>query len=503
MNNLSAQSNISVTNGATLTIDVPITLNMLSIQGGGKVTNNSTFIASSLTINSDATVTGTYVDKGTSAITSATVNQWLTAGRNYFFSSPVTAATGSVILGADGLSGNSLWQYNEVNANWLDSTSKTTDLTVMRGFVAKKTGSDGVITFTGTLNTLGSITPITINRTSNTNASRGFNIVGNPFPCYVDWSLATTTNLETTIWYRTKTTGNAYTFDTYNASGGQHTSLGATTVSKLIPPMQSFWVRVSTIGSGTLTFDNANALVHADVNTNSFKAPVVEKSTQEVLKLVVSNGINKDEAVVYFNSNASDTYDAYDSPKMTNANASIPEIYTTVGGEQLVINGLTAVTPNKELVLGFNTGSANNFTIKASEVSNFDADTKIILKDNVLNTEWDLTGGSAYSFSSDATNNSTRFTVIFRTTGAANRIESYNYDNSSLNIFKNTNNQITIQRNFSENATVTICNAIGQNLFITQMTGTSKVIDKTFSAGVYFVTVNVAGNKTTKKLIIN
>jgi hypothetical protein len=508
---LDASSAVTVANGGTLTIDATKEVNSITIEKGGKLTNNTgiTLTAASLTINSDASGTGTYVDNGTSVITSAIVNQWLKAGRNSYFSSSVTAATGSVILGADGLSGNSLWKYNEVNANWLDATTQSTELTVMNGFVAKKTGSDGVITFTGTLNT-GSLTPITLYRTDNSNASRGFNLVGNPFPSYVDWTLATTSNLESSIWFRTKTTpapvtlATSYVFDTYNAAGGQHTSLGATTVSKLIPPMQGFWVRVSTIGSGTLTFDN-NARAHADVSTNSFKAPAAEKSTQEVLKLEVSNGTNKDEAIVYFNANASDSYDAYDSPKMTNANTAIPEIYTTVGNEQLVINGLNSIAANKELALGFNTGASNTFSIKASEVSNFDADTKIILKDNLLNTEWDLTGGSAYSFSSAATNNNTRFTVIFRTSGIATGIGigNYNYDDSTLRIFKNENNQITIQRNFSENATVTICNAIGQKLISTRMTGTSKVIDKQFSAGVYFVTVSNEGNKVSKKVIIN
>lgn len=509
---LTAASDITVVNGGTLTLDANLTtVNSITIEKGGKVTNNAnkSLIANSFTINSNASGTGTYVDKGTSTITTATVNQWLTAGRNYFISSPVTTATGSVILGANGLSGNSLWQYNEENANWLDATSKNTDLTVMRGFVAKKTGSDGVISFTGTLNTLASLSPITIYRTDNSNASRGFNIVGNPFPCYVDWDLASTTNLETTIWYRTKTTpeletlATTYVFDTYNKTGSKHTSLGATSVSNLIPPMQSFWVRVSTIGSGILTFDNSNALVHADVSTNSFKAPVVEKSTQKVLKLVVSNGKNKDEAIIYFDVNASDNYDAYDSPKMTNSNTAIPEIYTTVGNEQLVINGLNNVVENKELALGFNTGSANNFTIKASEVCNFDADTKIILKDNLMNSQYDLTGGSAYNFSSDATNTTTRFTVIFKSTTVANEIKDYNYTDSSVNIFMNANNQITINRSIPQEGIITVCNTIGQKLLSTKTTGTSTVIKKSLRSGVYFVTHNAAGNKSLKKVIIN
>lgn len=509
---LTPASNITVLNGGTLTLDVnSTTINSITIESGGKVTNNANklFNANSLTINSDANGTGTYVDKGTSNILNSTVNQWLTAGRNYFISSPVTNAKGSVILGADGLSGNNLWQYNEVNSNWLDATSSTTELTTMKGFVAKLNGADGIISFNGTLNSIGSLAPITIYRTNNSNPARGFNIVGNPFPSYLNWDLASTSNLETTIWYRTKTSPEpvtlttSYVFDTYNKTGGQHTSLGATTVSGLIPPMQSFWVRVSSIGSGAMTFENSNALVHADVNTNTLKAPSSVKSTQKVLKLEVSNGINRDETIIYFDDNASDNFDNYDSPKMSNSNAAIPEIYTTEGNEQLVINGLNKLTEIKELALGFNTGTSNNFNIKIKEMNNFEADTRIILKDHLLNREWDLTEGSAYSFSSDAINTNNRFSVIFKSTTFTTGFENINQQKQIFNVFKNVNNQISVNSNSNHPAEITVYNVMGKKLINAQYSGSNLLIDRIFNQGIYFVTIKSNGDETTFKVIIN
>jgi hypothetical protein len=470
----------------------------VSVAAGKQLTVSTTLTNNSGTLNllSDASGTATIITPETLGGTGGTysVNQYLTSGatgtsgRNWYISSPVASALSSTITTA---TGNGLVSYNVGTGGW-DAAGTTMD--VLKGYIAKSPAGNPTITFSGgSLNT---------SAQSASNLPIGFNLVGNPYASYVDWNQASKTNLNPTMWYRSKEQG-TYKFYTFNGTaagyGGGVVGVPAN-VSNIIPPMQAFWVKAE---GGVGSFGFTNTMRSHLVGTNPLKAPAATESVQQLLRLEVSNAENTDEAVVYFNANATDGYDAFDSPKRTNANASIPEIYTTVGGEQLVINGLKAVTPNKELALGFNTGSANNFTIKASEVSNFDADTKIILKDNVLNTEWNLTGGSAYGFTSDATNTSTRFTVIFRTTGAANGIESYNYDYSSLNIFKNANNQITIQRNFSENATVTVCNAIGQKLISTQMAGTNKVIDKTFSAGVYFVTVNVAGNKTTKKLIIN
>jgi hypothetical protein len=87
------------------------------------------------------------------------------------------------------------------------------------------------------------------------------------------------------------------------------------------------------------------------------------------LRLQVSNGINTDEAVVYFNANASNGFDAYDSPKMSNANKAIPEIYTLAANEELVINGMNELALNTELPLGFSSGELNNYSIKASEIA--------------------------------------------------------------------------------------------------------------------------------------
>jgi hypothetical protein len=263
--------------------------------------------------------------------------------------------------------------------------------------------------------------------------------------------------------------------------------------------MQAFWVRANA-GGGTLSLDNT--MRSHSATANLLKAPSATKVAQQLLRLQVSNGTNSDEAVVYFNANASDGYDAYDSPKMMNANASIPEIYTIAGSEQLVINGLNRVMPNEELPLGFNTGASNSFTIKATEISNFDAGTQIILKDNVLMTEQELTDSTAYSFTSDATSSATRFSIVFKSGAVTTGLNKAG--DTNITVYRNANNLITINcnGNMSSDASVSVYNAIGQKLATKQITSTCTVIEKSFTSGVYLVTVNNGGKSFTNRVII-
>jgi len=214
------------------------------------------------------------------------------------------------------------------------------------------------------------------------------------------------------------------------------------------------------------------------------------------LRLQVSNGTNSDETVIAFDADATDDFDNYDSPKMSNSNVSIPEIYTFAGSEKLAINGMKNIAT---MPLGFTTGETNTFSIKATEIKNFDAETKVILKDNLLNVEQDITDGTAYSFTSDAVSSTDRFSIVFKTVSTITGIAKTNLD---ANIFKNSNDKIAVNTN-GVAGTVTVCNAIGQKLVITAIAGMTTIIDKTLSSGVYLVTLNIAGAKITKKVIID
>jgi len=272
--------------------------------------------------------------------------------------------------------------------------------------------------------------------------------------------------------------------------------LGGTAI---IPPMQAFWVRAK--ATGTLTLDSK--LTRSHQSSNPLRAPAVITTDRQRLRLEVSNGTSTDETLLYFDAAAENTYDAYDSPKFTDTNATV-QIYTLVGGEQLVINGMNSI-PDTELPLGFTTTSAGTFSLKASQFSNFATGKQIILKDyanpaNPIVT--DISDGSSYTFSSNITSdNTTRFALIFKSPSVVTGINSN--ENQNIWISVNGTNQIVVNETSGAGNSVAVYNAVGQKLVSKPISGKITLIDKALAPGVYMVTVSNSVKSITRKVIIN
>ena len=497
----------------------------ISILTGNTVTTVANASASTLTINSGATITvngGVHFSVSTSLSNSGTMNllsdvingtstiltptslsgtggtynvqQYLGTARNWYISSPVSNAVAP--------SGYNYYKRDEAGASWTSTPFNTGDTFAAGiGYIALPGAGSATMTFTtqdgGSLNA-GDV-PVTLSWSGAT--AKGFNLIGNPYPSHLSWTkVFTDANnqlIEPTIWYRTNagTTNSSgqWSFQTYNAFSGEGL-LGGTEV---IPPMQAFWVKAKT--NGTLTLDNK--LTHSHQSSNLLKIPAVANSVNQKLRLQITNGISLDETLIYFNSDANNNLDAYDSPKMTNGIASIPEIYTlaTSSTEQLAINGMNSISTDTEIPLGFTTGQAGTFTIKASQISNFDPSVSIYLKDNndLVNTPVQLSADAVYTFSSDiTTNNTSRFVVIFKAPSIATGINQAN--NGNVWISTNANNQVVI----NGGGTVVIYNAIGQKLSAKNLTANTMVIETPLQSGVYMVAVTNAGKTLTQKVII-
>jgi len=334
-------------------------------------------------------------------------------------------------------------------------------------------------------------------------SSRGFNLVANPYPSYLDWSLVTAdaanANIGSTMWFRTKNTLGAYTFATHNGTSGETvTGTANTTITKFIPPLQAFWIRVNanvgqTTYSTNITFKNSMR-AHRDDNGNKLKVP--KQDERKRLRLQVSNGAIADEALVYFDANAQDGFDNYDSPKMFNNTASVPEIYTQAGAEKVVINGMNALKHDTEIPLGFATAQANSFSISAIEMSNFEAGTRVILIDKQYpGVETELINGTAYNFSAPVTTaNTNRFSLLFRVPGNTTGIS--NTETGITKVFVNTQNQITIIA--KPNSIYSIYNAMGQMIENGIQNTERETRNTKFAAGVYVVKVN---NQSTRVIL--
>jgi hypothetical protein len=491
------------------------TTNNLTVNAGKQlsITSGTLTVNGNFTLKSSVDGTATFINSGTLAVTGQTnVEQYLARSRNWYMSSPVSGATVMPAVSSGSLT---FYSYPENHANQLISgtnpfvwsagnywiTPEETSFTAAKGYIVKPTVAS-TLSFSGTSFNSGEKT---IGLTySNDNPKKGFNLVGNPYPAYLNILKAFDTdndndidendvdnNILPTYWVRTQEPDFDYTWDTYNLPGEIVANGSTLDLTKFISPMQAIWMRAKTISGATLTL-NSSMCSHQDVPNNKFRTRSLGSTNNQVVRLKVSNGINSDETVLYANEKASNNFDIYDSPKMSNANNAIPEIYTQIGSEQLVINGMNSLVPDTEIPLGFMTKTANTFSINASEIVNLPDGVKVILKDN--GTEFDLSNGASYNFNSDVTTTSTRFSILFRSPGISTEVT--NPDKEHISVFVNTQNKIVISA--KEGSNYAIYNAVGQLIENGQTTAKLQTVNRKLQTGLYVVKVG----SVTKRVIV-
>ncbi len=329
-------------------------------------------------------------------------------------------------------------------------------------------------------------------------------LIGNPYPSYLEWQelyAANSSVLSTaTMWYRTKV-GATYAFWTVNGAGGLGSPVAA---NDTIPPMQSFWVRTIT-GGGTLNMTNAMRAHNTTITPNLLKAPAAKTALNQILRLQVTNQITTDEAVVYFNQNAADGFDTFDSPKMFNGSgSSLSEIYTSIGAEELAINGMNAIPYDAEIPLYFvkNAAIGTTFSIAANELSNFEAGTQVWIKNNLSGVSQMVSDGTPYTFDIAETGTNPRFSVIFKAPGAVTKLANTN--NRTIFAYSTDQGKIAINcsETLSSDAMATVFNSVGQRVGTKALTGNVTLTDNPMTAGVYVVSIINAGRKITEKIII-
>ena len=164
---------------------------------------------------------------------------------------------------------------------------------------------------------------------------------------------------------------------------------------------------------------------------------------------------------------------------------------------------MNTIPNDTEISLGFSTLSSGNFSIKASQIINLAPGTQVILNDYAdLNNPLtaDLSDGNSYSFTSDATsNNTSRFTLVFRAPSIATGINTVN---GNVWISTNANGQLLINGTISGETLVSIYNAVGQRVAAKNLTTNINVLDTRLVPGVYTITLTNAGKSSTTKVII-
>ncbi|MBT3208258.1 MAG: hypothetical protein HN704_12485 [Bacteroidetes bacterium] len=497
-------SNSTTVNG-TFTIsdgkfEIPIAANF-TVNGNSTITGAEALIIKSTGVGSNET--GSFIDNGSVSYPSsgsAKVERFFSAERWWYFSPPTSdASSADIDVDFSTANNNRLYFWNETATGthgWNQIQNTTTDLNVLQGYSYQKFDLGSTTkSFSGSLNTgsVGSADNLT--RTSG-QSNEGYNLVGNPYPSAIDWGQSgddvagwTKTNIETSIWYRTTYDGNTRGYATFNYTGGVATNGG----SRNIPAMQAFWVRVSSgQTTGTLTMTNS-VRQH---NSQAFYKNG-NNSQNKLLKLKIDNNVYSDETIIYFNSNAVDGYDDFDSFKKFSLDSEVPQIYTSLQNyEQLAINGFSELSTNQSIPLGFRTQMQDTFNLTVENLENFVPGTQIFLVDQIENAIVELNQNTVYTFSSDVVDNLNRFIIHFSPviTELTNSITDISIFSYEKNIYI---------KNIREDGFVEIFDILGKKLFDKEISAIEiERIKLNLENQIVIVKIISNNNNYSKKLLI-
>ncbi len=389
---------VDVTNAVCENLTIEATSAVLQINTTGALTVNGTLTnnvdASSLVIKSDAAGTGSLKTLG-SVTGDATVERYI-GGASWgwhYLSSPVVAqAISPDFVASLSSTGEDFYTWYEPQLMWVNFKNTTTaptwntanvntNFVPGRGYLVAYEATNTTKEFKGTLNT----GPVSYSLTHGGSTTyQYFNLVGNPFPCSIDWDASSG-------WGRTSLDGTAKSYWIWNDVIGNfgtyiNEGIGTNGTSQYITSGQGFMVLAS--ASGALTM-NDNVKVHSP---QAFLKS--RNATNEALRLKLNCDVNSysDEAIVSFNNNL---YDG-GSPKFNSMYADAPELWSVKGGSMYSINFLSDMSSVVPLTV--KAGVSGIYTLTASQAESFAGNSVISLEDRLEGTFTFLSTNPSYSF---------------------------------------------------------------------------------------------------------
>ncbi len=424
--------NITQTNPSTLTISSAQSLvNALSLQAGTFNPNgNFTMIS---TPSGDARIDQLGVT-ATIANSNMTIQRYLpnTAGVSVarYLSSPVSNATlqgwkddfpitgpisdhsTNAEWAGQGLptfneTGSSILVYNESKVGTIDNRYDGYPLsgTIATSPIVAGVGYNVRPRFTTNLNIelVGrpNFGPVSVNVTAQgVTSNDGWNLVGNPYPSPINWAnVSRPAGLSAQIALKDNTNNiglGAGQYVYYTAGG---TGIPAS-YTGTIAQGQAFWVRKTTTGSATLTFQED------DKQATSTPPFMREGADENILRVHVSGNTRHDELVIAFNDNAQDIQDVdYDAVKLVNSFTNFYSV--TTDNAKMAINTLGSLACSREIPLALDNVTAGAHTFTFSQLESFPQNVDIRLLDNFTGETFVVSpANTTYNFDVTANTNS-------------------------------------------------------------------------------------------------
>jgi hypothetical protein len=471
------------TNSITTNCDINVN-NDLTVKPGAYFTNSSGNIFNimgSAWFMADPSGMASFIDNGATSVAGTTnVEQYITSQRWHLVSPPVSGATINVYYDIY------LKEYNEPTDTWTYLVQPTTiPMNQVKGYSAwASNGYTGTttVTYTGTL----SNTDFVINNLDYTPAAAmtGFNLLGNPYPCALDWNNS---------WSMSNMSGWMVIYDngTFRGIHTDGTPYNGKT-DGIIPSTQGFWVRAL----------NALASITIPASERVHNGQAFYKETKEIIHPMVRleseiNGYS-DETVIIFHPEATAGFDGYyDLAKFENVEEA-PQLYTMAVDGNYAVNFLEPDYQGKIIPIGFQTAEEGLYFINASTISNFNGDIGIYLEDLKTGIITKLSENILYEFDFNPLDDEHRFNLHF----TSENLDIQKSEMATMDIFT-FSNTVYIKNPALLDAEIIIYNMIGQEIISEETEGKNMIeIPVNNGTGFYLVKVQSGATVIIEKVLI-
>lgn len=500
--------NLIINNTAGVTL-----LDSLKLMGVITLQNGNVASGGYLTLLSTDTLTAMIAGTGSGSVTGNVIMQrYLPSGFGYkYFSSPFQAATVSEFSDDMnlGTTFSMFYRYDEnrTSSGWVSYNTPSNILYPLNGYAA----NFGSGTTPKTMDIMGVVNngPVSVTLYNhNFTYTKGFNLVGNPYPSPIDWDALTgwtKTNIDDAVYYFKASTTDQYG-GTYSSYIGGVSSDGLAT--NVIPSMQGFFVHVSNGAypvEGTLAVDN-------NVRITDLKHPFTKSGkgpSSPLIRLTArfsDDPASVDPVAIYFDEKASTSFDSQqDALKLMNTDLSVPNLYAVSSdGEKLSIDGLPlSLMTECTVPLGIKTNRNGNIIYKITSIDSQFEGTGVYLTDNVTGAVQDLLEGKEYNVALVTGEYSGRFALnITSSPTSIKDIKNLPDDHFSV-YYSQGLLRATVKLDEGSGGLLSISNLTGQTIFIREIYESGYYeLNPRLSTGIYIITFTYGNRRISRKIFI-
>jgi hypothetical protein len=327
-------------------------------------------------------------------------------------------------------------------------------------------------------------------------SASAFSFVGNPYQAVVDFTQVTTSNLSNFIYVWDASRSDQGVYVPVDLSDLGTPSPSGSDANQFIAPSQSFFVRNTAAGNGSITFEESHKATDQRQVTvfSTFSDFYINSQLYKATDLL-NGGMESDALGLRFRESYTTIGSDEDAVKFSNPG----ENYAVVNNGLRSIDKQNIPTNGHEIQLSVSDYSVTDYVL-GFDIGNIPDHLRVFLHDAYLNTQTELVAGSIYNFSvntgSAASTATHRFKLIFEqeTLGLNTDVTQ------NIRVYPNPA-QDTLQIDLPsaiQLESVEFYNMLGELM----KSSKNKTIDITsLKTGIYLVKVITTQGQVTKKII--